>query len=123
MSDNMVTDKSLSPAGADRRAFKRALGLLSGCLMQSGKPVNCAVLDLSLQGAKIEIDRPLRATNPTMLRLTSKLRIAAPLDLTVEVVWESATRAGLRFLDAPHEVALALAGVLPEDCLKLSPDP
>lgn len=111
MSGDLRADTTRLPPGAERRAYTRALGLLSGCLVDGEHRVDCAVLDLSVSGAKVQLDKPIAAESAT-LRLASKLQLACATDLEVEVVWVSGTMAGLRFLGAPHDVANAFDALL-----------
>jgi len=118
--DELKVDAGQGP-GSERRIFTRATGLLSGCIVIGRVRIDCAVLDLSLQGAKIELDRLVTEDELPALKANLKLRLACPTDLSVEVVRHAGTQLGLRFLDPAYQVARVLESVLPEDCQKLSP--
>ncbi len=104
--------------GMERRAYRRALLMLSGCLNYGDQKADCVVLDLSVNGAKVRIDGAVVNGKKFDLSLTQSLSIAASVDLPVEVVWQDDTVAGLRFLREPHDVARALEELLPEECLR-----
>ncbi len=105
---------------SERRAYKRAIKTLSGCLVygEDGKTVDCAVLDLSVGGAKIKVDQLPGDGEDFNLRLGQRLKIAAPVDLPVEIVWQDGAVAGVRFLKDHYEVARALEELLPVECLR-----
>jgi hypothetical protein len=97
---------------ADQRHYKRAQVVLSGCLIDNEvETLDCAVIDLSLNGARVCLDSSLEGKEIVLLRL------ARSTDLHVEVVWQDDTSLGLRFTDDPRDVATILDGLLPEDCL------
>lgn len=112
----------------DRRSFRRALLEITGTVIeedgQSAARADCIVLDLSLTGAKIQIDENLISDGGSFqLELAKKLRIAAPVEFHVEVMWQSGPIAGLRFLMEPHDVARALEELLPPECMRFDTDP
>lgn len=97
----------------DRRAFKRAYVVVSGQVSDnSEKHLDCVVLDLSANGAKIRFEEPVMSDQ------IFKIKLAGAVDFDVEVVWTNGVFAGLRFLDSPTKVASVLAGVLPDGCLE-----
>lgn len=102
---------SLVP-GDDRRAYKRAYVVVSGQVSNdSEKRLDCVVLDLSANGAKVRFEEPVMSDQ------IFKITLAGTVDFDVEVVWTNGVFAGLKFLDSPTKVASVLAGVLPEGCL------
>lgn len=104
--------------GENRRIYQRALKELTGCLLHGDKEADCLILDLSASGAKVQIDGQVYSEDGTFnLSLAEKLKIAAPVDLPVEVVWQRGSVAGLRFLRDPAEIAQALESLLPEELL------
>ena len=104
----------------ERRSYKRALAMLSGCLSNGddGRPVDCLVLDISATGAKVKFDRPLGQEEGVNLRLDKRLKIAAPIDFPVEVAWQDGAIVGLRFLNDAYEVAVALEELLPPEWVR-----
>ncbi len=104
----------------ERRSYKRAPGMLSGCLSygDEGRLANCVLLDISATGAKVEFDETPGDGEGINLRLGQRLKIAAAIDFPVEVVWQDGPVVGLRFLNDPYEVAGALEGLLPPECVR-----
>ena len=104
----------------ERRSYKRAAGMLSGCLSygDDGRLADCAVLDISAGGAKVKFDEPLGDAEGLNLSLGQRLKIAAAIDFPVEVVWQDGSVVGLRFLNDPYEVAGALEELLPPECVR-----
>ncbi len=104
----------------ERRSYKRALAILSGCLSygDDGRLADCAVLNISAGGAKVKFDKPLGDAEGVNLSLGPRLKIAAAIDFPVEVVWQDGPVVGLRFLNDPYEVAGALEELLPPECVR-----
>ncbi len=104
----------------ERRSYKRAPGMLSGCLSygDDGRLADCVVLDISASGAKVKFDKTLGDGEGVNLRLGQRLKIAAAIDFPVEVVWQDGPVVGLRFLNDPYEVAGALEKLLPPECVR-----
>ncbi len=104
----------------ERRSYKRALEMLSGCLSygDDGRLADCVILDISAGGAKIKFDKPLGDVEGVNLSLGQRLKIAAAIDFPVEVVWQDGSVVGLRFLNDPYEVAGALEELLPPECVR-----
>ncbi|WP_282607092.1 PilZ domain-containing protein [Pelagibius sp. Alg239-R121] len=98
----------------DQRHYKRAQVVLSGCLINEIATLDCAVIDLSINGARVCLDDA-----PDDKQII-KLRLARSTDLNVEVVWQEDGILGLQFTDDPCDVANILDGLLPEDCLDSS---
>ena len=116
--DLQAVEDPATDDGSNRRTYQRALKELTGCLLHEGQQADCLILDLSASGAKVQIDEQMFSDDGTFnLSLAEKLKIAAPVDLPVEVVWQRGSIAGLRFLRDPAEVAQALEALLPPDCL------
>ncbi len=105
---------------SERRAYKRAIKMLSGCLVcgEDGKTVDCAILDLSVGGAKIKVDQVPGDGEDINLRLGQRLKIAAAVDFPVEIVWQDGAFVGVRFLKDHYEVARTLEELLPAECLR-----
>lgn len=108
-------DQNLSLVEDDeRRAYKRAYVVVSGQVSSpegQDEKVNCVILDLSANGAKVRFDEPLMSDQ------IKKITLASTVDFDVEVAWTNGVFAGLKFLDTPEKVASILAGVLPDGCL------
>ncbi len=104
----------------ERRSYKRALGMLSGCLSygDDGRLTDCVVLDISASGAKVKFDKTPGDGEGVNLGLGQRLKIAAAIDFPVEVVWQDGSVVGLRFLNDPYEVAGALEELLPLECVR-----
>ncbi|TQV83866.1 PilZ domain-containing protein [Denitrobaculum tricleocarpae] len=96
---------------AEQRQYKRAQVVLSGCLINEIETLDCAVIDLSITGARVCLDGAPEGKEVV------KLRLARSTDLDVEVVWQEDGVWGLRFTDDPRDVANVLDGLLPEECL------
>ena len=98
----------------DQRHYKRAQVVLSGCLINEVETLDCAVIDLSINGARVCLDEALDGKDVV------KLRLARSTDLEVTVVWQEEGTLGLQFTEDPRDVANILDGLLPEDCLDAS---
>ncbi len=98
----------------DQRQYKRAQVVLSGCLINEVETLDCAVIDLSITGARVCLDANLEGKEIV------KLRLARSTDLDVEVVWQEDGVMGLSFTADPRDVANVLDGLLPEECLDSS---
>lgn len=106
-----------SQAASDQRQYKRAQVVLSGCLINEAETLDCAVIDLSITGARVCLDGTTEGKDVV------KLRLARSTDLDVEVVWQDDGVWGLRFTDDPRDVANVLDGLLPEECLDVTKGP
>ena len=95
----------------ERRRYKRTHVLMAGDLVSGQRAMRGCVLDISADGAQIQLPDPLVPASEFTLRL------AETVNLGVEVAWRSHTRLGLRFRDLPEQIATIFAGLLPEDCL------
>ncbi len=110
-----MTDSRLhSLKTPDQRHYKRAQVVLSGCLINEVETLDCAVIDLSINGARVCLDDALDGKEVV------KLRLARSTDLEVKVVWQEEGALGLQFTEDPRDVANILDGLLPEDCLDAS---
>ena len=95
----------------ERRQHQCTHVLFTGALVSGDQSVRGTVLDLSASGARIRLDRPLRAPSAVTLRL------ARLIDFHVELVWTSGDVLGLKFREAPARIAAVFAAVLPEGAL------
>lgn len=110
----MTDSKVHSLKTDDQRHYKRAKVVLSGCLINEVETLDCAVIDLSINGARVCLDEALDG------KKVVKLRLARSTDLEVTVVWQEDGVLGLEFTEDPRDVANILDGLLPEDCLDAS---
>jgi hypothetical protein len=95
----------------ERRRYKRTHVLFSGSLVSGKRAIEGLVLDLSLNGARIQFSEPI-VTNSA-----ATLRLAGSVDIDVEVAWREDNRLGLRFREMPARISSIFAGLLPEECL------
>jgi hypothetical protein len=103
-----LNGKSHSQAAADdRRAHKRKAVLWSARIETNSGPCDCIILDLSLGGAK------LRTTAEAMSRQHVTLVIDRFGALRAEVMWARRGHMGVRFIDAPDQIAHVVGGTLP----------
>lgn len=101
----------------ERRTYARVVKFISGCVLVDGVALNCMVIDLSVNGARLLFDRPLPDFEEATVRLALKLRLANPVDLAMRVAWRDSMLLGVTFLDDPGDVAVALEPLLPKECL------
>ena len=125
-----IVERDGGELSIDQRRYQRLETLLSACLVDTSMRHDCAVLDLSVTGARLQFDRPPEvisqveqseaedaATRQVQLRLASKLSFAGLVELPIEAVWHKDTVLGVRFLAEPSEIAKAFESVLPGDFL------
>ena len=101
----------------ERRTYARAVKFVSGCVLVDDRVLNCMVIDLSVNGARLLFDRPLPDFGQATVRLALKLRMANPVDLPMRVAWRDSMLLGVTFLDHPGDIAVALEPLLPKECL------
>jgi hypothetical protein len=92
---------------ADRRQHKRKPVLWAARIETRDGPNDCIILDLSAGGAK------LRSAAVVTVRDTVTLVIDRFGALNAEVMWARSGKLGLRFLDAPDQVAHIIGPKLP----------
>lgn len=95
----------------ERRRYKRTHVLMAGDLVSGQRATRALVLDISANGAQIQLPGPSVPDSEITLRL------ADTVNLGVEVAWRNHNRLGLRFRDLPEQISSIFAGLLPEDCL------
>ena len=95
----------------ERRRYKRTHVLMAGDLVSGQGAMKGFVLDISANGAQMQIPEPAVPDSEITLRL------AETVNLGVEIAWRSHNRLGLRFRDLPEQISSIFAGLLPEDCL------
>ena len=98
-----------APAAQERRVHRRKPTLWEGRLDTDIGVFTCVVLNISHGGALVQVEAPLLPTQ------RSSLTIERYGCLGAEIVWQMLEegRVGLRFTDAPQQVARVLAGALP----------
>lgn len=99
---------ALAASQADRRQHKRKPVLWSARVESRQGPSDCIILDLSLGGAKIKT-----AATPVPAHQTVTLVIDRFGALRAEVVWSRLGHMGLRFIDAPDQIAHVVGSTLP----------
>ncbi len=104
----------------ERRTYARAVKFISGCVLVDEEILNCMVIDLSINGARLLFDRPLPDFAEATVRFAFKLRLASPVDLAMKVAWRDSMMLGVTFLDDPRDVAVALESLLPKECLSFT---
>ena len=92
---------------ADRRQHKRKPVLWAARIETLDGPSECIILDLSLGGAKVRSPAPVKAKETVTLVID---RFGA---LNAEVMWARSGRMGLRFVDAPDQIAHIIGASLP----------
>lgn len=95
----------------ERRRYKRTHVLFPGQLISGDRIVDGVVLDVSANGAGMQLPKPVK------FRSAITLRLARSIDFPVELIWDKENFLGLRFREAPARVAAILAGVLPQEAL------
>jgi PilZ domain len=91
----------------ERRRHRRKPVVWIGIIeTRDARAVSCAVLNLSLGGAKLAADGAFVAGDRVKLSID---RIGA---LEVEIVWREEGHVGVRFIDAPAQIAAIFGGAL-----------
>ncbi len=91
---------------AERRAHKRMPLLWAGQLRIGERAFACIVMNLSLGGACLQLDAPVKMHDQGKLVLK---RIGA---LSTEIVWRRQGKIGLRFTEEPAQLAQRLGEAL-----------
>jgi hypothetical protein len=92
---------------AERRRAVRKSVLWSGRLESNARLLDCAILDVSLEGIRIKLDEAVPSRGPFALACSRFGTFHA------EVVWERERTLGLRFLEPPGRVADTIGRHLP----------
>ncbi len=95
------------PATPDRRRAVRKRVLWSGQVEADAQLISCAVLDVSLQGARVRLDDGALPQGPLAIAVSRFGTFQA------QVVWAQDRVAGLRFLEPPGRVADTIGRRLP----------
>ncbi len=96
----------------ERRIFPRAEVVLTGRTDGTFDKRDCAVMDISLTGAKLELDEALAD------RTIKTIRFSQTSALNVSVAWQHDTSVGINFTDDPYHIANILEPLLPESCFE-----
>lgn len=107
----MGRETKANESSSERRRFKRAHVLFSGSLVSGDQAARGVLLNLSSNGAKVQLAEDFDPSSAVTLRL------ARSIDLHVQVVWRRGDRLGLAFREAPSTIGSMLAGILPGECL------
>jgi PilZ domain-containing protein len=98
------------PAGTpERRRWQRKRVLWTGQVEATDHLVNCAVLDVSLQGARVRLDDESTALPNGPLAIA----VSRFGTFQAEVVWTRDGMSGLRFLESVDRVADTIGRQLP----------
>jgi PilZ domain len=95
------------PATPERRRAVRKRVLWSGRVESEERMLSCAILDVSLSGARIRLDEGSLSPGPVAIAVSGFGTFQA------EVVWDQESQAGLRFLEPPGRVADTIGRQLP----------
>ena len=90
----------------DRQKLPRHSTFCSGKLIFGGEEVDCAVLNVSVGGAKIRLDQPIETDAQV------RVRIGRVGELTGRVAWRNGTTLGVEFLNELTELARIVEDVL-----------
>jgi hypothetical protein len=101
---NPPADDELS-FGSDRRKHRRHEVIWSGVIyLPDGTHVECAILDLSAEGAKVILGQSL-SINQQVFFVSPRFDT-----VTARVIWIDGPKAGLHFLDGIDRVLRVLSG-------------
>jgi PilZ domain-containing protein len=95
------------PSTPERRRALRKRVLWSGQVESNERLLKCAILDVSLQGARVQLAEGSLSQGPIAIAVSRFGTFQA------EVVWERESMAGLRFLEPPGRVADTIGRQLP----------
>ena len=105
-SSSKRTPLSEEEAAAQRRTVRKRV-LWAAKIDVSGREHNCVVVDLSLGGAKLDLEAPVAHGDKVTLVLD---RFGA---FRAEVAWREEGACGLRFIEDPQRIADLIGGRLP----------
>ncbi len=97
------------PATPERRRAQRKRVLWSGQVEATDRLINCAVLDVSLQGARVRVEDD----NSELPQGPLAIAVSRFGTFQAEVVWVKDRTAGLRFLESVDRVAETIGRQLP----------
>jgi len=96
-----------APVVVELRSALRKHVLWSGRVEVNARLLNCAILDISLQGARIQLAEGLLPRRPFAIAVGHFGTFLA------DVVWERDRMAGLRFREPPARIAETIGRELP----------
>jgi hypothetical protein len=96
------------PGTPERRRAQRKRVLWSGQVEALDNLINCSVLDVSLQGARVRLDDGSQLPNGPLAIAVSRFGT-----FQAEVVWTKDGMSGLRFLESVDRVADTIGRQLP----------
>ena len=102
----------MTKSGEERRVFPRAEVILIGRMKGDTLKKDCAVMDISLTGAKLELDEELND------RTIESVRFSQTSALNVSIAWQKGSSVGIHFTDDPHDIANILETLIPESCFE-----
>ena len=94
--------------GPERRRARRKRVLWTGQVEADNRLVNCAVVDVSLQGARVRMDDDSKLPKGPLAIALSRFGM-----FQAEVVWTKDRMSGLRFLESIDRVADTIGRQLP----------
>ena len=109
----MATRYDETANSVENRKFPRTDVQWSGTLETSGETINCTVLNLSANGAKLLLNAPVQGNS-----WSGVLSIPSLGEFKAKVAWSTpkgSNEIGLTFEDPPAAVALVLAEALPRN--------
>lgn len=91
----------------ERRRYGRTPVLLSGTLLVDDREIDCIIMNLSINGAKVRCKEPFERG----VRLLFRAHRFG--DFVCDVAWRKDDRMGLTFRDSPERVAEIIGKSLP----------
>lgn len=91
----------------ERRRYDRTPVLLSGTLLVDDREIDCIIMNLSVNGAKVRCKEPFKRG----VRLLFRAHRFG--DFVCDVAWQKDDRMGLAFRDSPDRVAEIIGKSLP----------
>lgn len=106
--NRLIESSPRHTGGPERRHAVRKRVLWSGQVEADRHLVNCAVLDVSLQGVRVRLDGDSQLPNGPLAIALSRFGT-----FQAEVVWTKDRMSGLRFLESIDRVADTIGRQLP----------
>lgn len=94
--------------GKDRRRFHRSTVVWAGELVTESSVVDCVVLNISVNGAKVQLSKPYQGSDTVTLKMP---RFG---DFEGDVVWRSGNSVGVKFRTDPKIVATIIGEAVPQ---------
>lgn len=98
----MSVDLPIKPQAAERRRFKRSTTVLTGTLFCRDEIVDCVVMNISANGAKIKL-KQAPAMGETVTLLVNRYGV-----FTGTIAWRADEAVGVQFDEDPKRVAKAI---------------